>query len=500
MDYRKDHDMKKHITILIALTMLLLAGCNTTTSDNDTTIDYDYNQQEQATTQPDTAIETSTDSVMNTAIPVYSTENHLSDLAESTLFFDGEEILITASGTYEFTGDYSSSTITVNVNKDTDDGIVYIVLNNANIESESGTPINIIEAKDVVIVLEGENSVTQGEITTTDTEFPSAAIYSKADTVITGDGILNVTTGYQDGINSRDDLVIEGATIIVNAVEDGIVGKDFLAISQSNLTVTAGKDGLKTSNSQELDKGNIIIISGNFTIDAQNDGISSDQILQIDGGTFNITSGGGFVEVLNEITQGEGAGDTVQATDLLEDSMKSLKALNLIVNDGNFTISSYEDAIHANHNLTINGGTFVIVSGDDAVHADVDLVINDIDLIVEDAYEGIEGSTITINGGDITINVLDDAINAGSETGYVKITDGTISLKAQGDGIDSNGDLTIEGGEIIIEVNAIYAGGDSELDVTGLYSISGGTVVDENGNEVSPLTERGQQQQRPNRP
>ncbi len=467
--------MKKHIIIALIITSLILSGCsNADTSVSDTGVEL-----VQTPLSAPTQLTVSTVDFPDTSF----TE----DVEASSTPISDKDVSITESGTYEFSGDYSS--ITVNVNKDIDDGAVYLILNNANITSETSTPINIMEAQDVVIMLEGENTVTQGEITTTDEEFPSAAVYSKADTVITGSGSLTVTTSYNDGINSRDDLVIEGGTIVVNAIEDGIVGKDLLAISESSITVTAGKDGLKASNDEDADKGNLIITSGDFNITAQNDGISAEQILQIDDGSFNIISGGGFVEVLNEITRGEGSSGVVQPSSLLEDSMKGLKGFNLMLNGGEFDISSYEDAIHADNSLTVNGGVYAILSGDDALHADIDLVINDINLIVEDAYEGIEGSTVTINGGNISVNVLDDAINASSETGYVKITNGTVSLKAMGDGIDSNGDLTIEGGQIVIEVNAIYSGGDSELDVTGVYSISGGSIVDENGDDIEPTSQ-----------
>ncbi len=479
--------MKKYLLLTLVIATLALAGCsNTQVNEGELELDSTQNSEETQTNVQNTSSQTN---VVNTEAVEYPTGDYIANLGDSVTFSDGDDILITQSGTYKFTGDYMSSTITVNVNKDTDEGVVYLLLNNVNIDSESSTPINIIEAKDVVIVLEGENKVTQGEITTTDEEFPSAAIYSKADTVITGDGSLAITTSYNDGINSRDDLIIEGTTITVDAVADGILGKDLLAISESDITVVAGKDGMKTSNAEEVDKGNLIITSGNFDITAKNDGISAEQILQIDGGTFNIISGGGFVEVLNEITRGEGSGNTISVTSQLEESMKGLKGLNIILNDGEFSISSYEDAIHSDGNLTINAGQYDILSGDDALHADVDLVINDITLEVENAYEGIEGETIAINNGDIIVNVLDDAINASSESGYVKITDGIISLKAQGDGIDSNGDLIVEGGEIVIEVNAVYAGGDSELDVSGVFDFSGGTIVDENGNEISPTAQ-----------
>ncbi len=469
--------MKKQIMIALIIAMLIFAGCSSTDESSA------YNSA--ATSQEPTS-EASQSSVSALAFP----DNSFADAIWSDAILISEpDALITESGTYEFAGDYSS--ITVNVNKDIDDGAVYLILNGANVNSENGTPINIIEAQDAVIILEGENTVTQGEIITTDEEFPSAALYSRADTFITGGGSLVVTTLYSDGINSRDDLIISGGTITVTAIEDGIVGKDLLAISESNITVTAGKDGLKASNDEEADKGNLIITSGNFNITAQNDGISAEQTLQIDDGVFDIVAGGGFAEVLNEITRGEGSAGVVQPSSLLEDSMKGLKGLDLVLNGGELDISAYEDAIHANNNVTINGGTYHILSGDDAIHADINLVINDMNLVVENAYEGLEGDTVTINGGNISINVLDDAINASSETGYVHITDGIISLKAMGDGIDSNGDLTIEGGMITIEVNALYAGGDSELDVTGVYTISGGSVVDANGNNIEPVLQGG---------
>ncbi len=473
--------MKAIYTSILILALLALSACSETVH-SEASAGSTFNQQ--GVVQTDTGDETkATDEAMTQLS--YPTNDFTRDFSDG-IIIDEQEVIITQSGTYEFSGSYNE--IVVNVNKDIDEGAVYLVLNNANIESETGTPINIVEAKDVVLVLMGENTVTQGAIVTQDSEFPSSAIYSAADTAIIGDGTLVVNTLYQDGINSRDDLIIDGVNIVVNSVEDGIVGKDLLAISGSTITIECGKDGLKSSNDVDLDRGNIIIEDGSYNIVAQNDAISAEQILQIDGGVFNLYSGGGYVEVLNEITRGEGPGNTVQPTDLLEASMKGIKANDITINDGEFIVSSYEDAIHANNNLTINGGDFSINSGDDALHADFNLVINKINLTVENAYEGVEGSTITINDGNISINVLDDAVNASADDGYITITGGTIYLKCQGDGIDSNGDLTIEGGDIVIEANSVYSGGDGELDVGGIYSISGGTITDENGNPLDILT------------
>ncbi len=423
--------------------------------------------------------------ISNNNIEDLNTDINNIDLTVEVL--TGSNIVITSSGTYNFEGEYES--INVNVNKEIDDGDIYLIFNNAIINNDNGTPINIVEGKNVIIELEENsyNKITQGNIITDDTEFPSASIYSKADLLLTGNGTLEVITNYNDAINSRDDLVIENTTIIVNSVGDGLVGKDLVDIESSNITIESLKDGIKSSNTEDISLGNIIITSGVFNITAQNDGINSQNTLQIDGGDFTIETGGGFKEVLNDITVGEGPGNSVQATDLLEYSMKSLKAEYITINGGIFNISSYEDAIHSNNTLTINNGEFKILSGDDALHADTDLVINDGNIDIENAYEGIEGSSITINGGELNVVVLDDGINASDEDGFIKITSGNIYVYARGDGLDSNGDLIVTGGTTVVEVDAIYSGGDSELDVGGDFQFTGGTLTDERGSLITPI-------------
>ncbi len=494
--------MKKYIAIFIAISLLALAGCSTNEGadipSGTTTpqVETDINTENLSASGTITTVE-------NLAFP---SNDIMSELGESVTFTDGDEILITQSGTYEFTGDYTSSTITVNVNKDIDEGIVYLVLNNASIESETGTPINIIEAKDVVIILEGKNTVTQGEITTTDTEIPSAAIYSKADTAITGDGSLSVTTSYQDGINSRDDLIIDGGNITVNAVEDGIVGKDLLAISESTITIDAGKDGLKSSNAEELDKGNLIIASGDFYITAENDAISSENVLQIDDGNFELYSGDGYTGIIKTPSSGGMGGgrggfdpntntfDDESDDVTLDESMKALKATNnVLINGGTFNISAYEDGVHSDGDVTINSGELMVSTGDDGVHANNTVNITDGTINIENCFEGIEGVLVNISGGNISIDTDDDGINANSNTGGVTISGGNIEISfgQGGDGIDSNGTYTQTGGDIVITAEAGSDQMNAPLDVDGTVTLSGGTIVDENGNTIEATSHGG---------
>ena len=51
--------------------------------------------------------------------------------------------------------------------------------------------------------------------------------------------------------------------------------------------------------------------------------------------------------------------------------------------------------------------------------------------------------------------------------------------------------MVISGGYIILDVSAIYAGGDGNVDVTGTLSYTGGTIVDGNGATIDPTQTAG---------
>ncbi len=409
---------------------------------------------------------------------------------QTTIDLNNGSTAIEKSGTYRLTGTLHDGSIVVDVDKTADNGTVYLILDEANINSSTDTPINIKEAKQVVIMLEEgtSNIVTQANISTQDTEFPSGAIYSKADLEIAGEGTLTVTTQFNDGINSRDDLVITGANIVVEAIGDGIVGKDLLYIEKSTIQVTAGKDGLRSSNDTDEGKGNIVIASGNFSIQAKNDAIQAERTLKIEDGTFDLTTGDGYAgssKIADHMTAG-GPGQFQQetATAVDQESRKALKAGELVsVLGGSFTISSFEDAVHSNGSVTIEGGNFAIQCGDDGINADGLVTISKGEIDIANSYEGIEGSDITISGGNIQVVSKDDGINVNSQTGTLTISGGTIYIQNGGDGIDSNGNIVMSGGDIVIDTTNM-APMDTAIDYDGTLTKTGGTLKDKNGDDL----------------
>ncbi len=152
---------------------------------------------------------------------------------------------------------------------------------------------------------------------------------------------------------------------------------------------------------------------------------------------------------------------------------------------GTLTVSSSENGVVSNDDLKVTGGSYVITAGDDAVHANDILAIADGSLALKSA-EGLEATVIRIDGGEIDIEASDDGINASQKsTAYrpkIEINGGSIKIvMAQGDtdGIDSNGDIVVNGG--VIDVS-----GMSGFDYDGTAEFNGGTIY-VNGEEIDAI-------------
>ena len=183
-------------------------------------------------------------------------------------------------------------------------------------------------------------------------------------------------------------------------------------------------------------------------------------------------------------------GDMPAAAESAEEESVSAKGIkasgDIVILGGDFTFDTADDALHANRSLTLFDGTLTISTGDDAIHAEDTLLIMGDATRIDHSYEGLEGKVIRISGGDTTVNATDDGLNAADgelngesfeaqEGVLIDISGGALYVNAGGDGLDSNGDLQMSGGSVVVSGPEDSFNGS--IDHNGDAIITGGTLV-----------------------
>lgn len=523
---------RKKIYPVMLVMVLLLSGCANRISDSDKTNNTNSNTAVTSTSSniSDTASSQTQSNSSVSAINIDPSEMFSNrdyevgyDESESAAIYlddttascdsdavqiSGTTITITDEGTYILSGTLEDGSIVVNA-ENTDK--LQLVLDNVSIQSKSSAPIYILQADKVFLTLatDSVNTLSNGgEFIAVDDNNIDSVIFSKEDLTLNGSGSLTIESPAGHGIVSKDDLVITSGNYNITASSHGLSGKDSIRIADGNFTIASGKDGIHAQNTEDSSLGFLYLLGGKFELTAQGDGLSANGYLQAEDGTFHILTGSGSIAAsqTQQSTQNgrafEGRATTITppqttTTAATEDatSAKGIKAAgDLLLNGGTFTIDSADDSLHTNGNLFINGGTYQLSTGDDGLHADAKVVINAGTISILKSYEGIEGLSIDILGGNISLVSSDDGLNAaggndqsgfGGQRGkdnfasnsdsYITISGGTLKINAAGDGIDSNGSLSVSGGETYVSGPSDGANGALDYDTNAI--ITGGVFL-----------------------
>lgn len=336
-------------------------------------------------------------------------------------------ITVKQAGLYVVSGTLNDGQILVDAEKEDE---IFLTLSGANITCSAGAPVYIKKSGDVTLTLEGENKLADGQsyVFAAGEDEPDAALFSKSDLKIEGEGSLNVTANYDMGIHGKDDLKIKGGNITVNAVGDGVKGKDSVEVKGGSLNITAGGDGIQSNN--DVEKGTVTVEDGVITVNAVGDGIKSESSMTVSGGTLNITAGGDGLQAQNTV-----GGSTLDirggsiTVDAQGDGIQSDNFLNISGDTTTLNITSVEDGIKSDDAMTVTGGTLNIVAGGDGIQAD-----------------NLQGTgSLSITGGSITIDAQLEGVKS---VGPMDIADGVLVITSQEDGIQSDTDLTVSGGSL----------------------------------------------------
>lgn len=315
---------------------------------------------------------------------------------------------------------------------------------------------------------------------------------------------LSITTGGTAGrgISGNGNITIESGTVNITSSGDG-----------DTFTNELGEEDVYHGPCMRAD-GDLNIEGGTVTLSHSGSagrGISVDGILTIGtalaGPALSITTTGDEIPVGIGATEAKAA--AVDSMVVIENGEINISSANdgikcdywIEVNDGLIDIADCSDGLQA-PNVVVNGGELDVSAGDDVISAGERIEINGGLITSEECAEGLEAPNIFINGGELRIAAEDDAVNAtygyggGQYDGSVlTISDGYIYVDAEeGDGIDSNGDLTISGGTVI--VHGAPTGAETGIDASGTLLTDGGFTVVSQYNSSMIETPSGSSNQR----
>ena len=456
--------MLKTVTSVTLIAALGLTGCSTasgtTLTSGTSTVHSAVSGTTAGTSTSNTAAEQTLDAqthYTNEDLTWDSSDEKAIDLANPTatdgVSVENGTITITSGGTYRITGEYSGQVKIEAAKTDT----VRLVLDNAKITNSTGAAINVVSAAEAIIYTAAGTTNTvadEANYAATGDDDPDAAIYSTANLTLTGEGSLSVEGAYEEGIHTTGGLVIASGTLEVNAANTGIKGKDYVDITGGIVNVTAAQDGIRSTNTDDESLGFTRLSAGSVTVSAGDDGLKAPHTLEISGGTLNI-----------------------------EKSNEGIEAQYINILDGDVTVNSTDDGINASLKDSSSDASSDTTSGTATTGQQTQQNQNG---QVQQAPAGggaapggSQGSTgqnqnmpqpptdgTMPGGGGGTFEVVDAAIN---------ISGGTVTVNAEGDGIDSNGTATFSGGTVT--VNGPAAGGNNALDSNGDLLLNGGTVT-----------------------
>lgn len=507
--------MKRCLLIALASCMVWMAGCGSPGTPGEST---EPTQLPQAAQQEDLFSDRDLRGDHSGGVAI----RLLGDTAEAAsqaVTVQGSTVTITGDGTYVLSGTLEGSVIIDAGEK----AKPQLVLEGAEINSPDGAALEIREADKVFVTLaEGtENTLSNGGAFAD--EAVDAPLFSRQDLTLNGTGALSVTSPSGHGIVCKDDLVFTGGSYQIRSAFHGLDVNDSVRITGNTaLTLDAGQDGIHCENNDDSTLGFVYLDAGTLTVEAEGDGISAGSDLRLLGGSITVTAGGGHENGTKASSGGfggfmggrPGGRPPMQQEQTTEDStsMKALKAAgNILIGGGTFLLDCADDGIHSDTSITVSGGSFDISSGDDALHAEQELTVTDCKMNIQTSYEGLEAKTLLIQGGKLMIRSTDDGLNAaggtdesgfnggrdgmfggrpdmggrpgmgggpgmgGASDGQIRITGGELAIWSSGDGMDSNGSITVTDGKIYITNPT--SGDTSVLDSDTGATITGGTFL-----------------------
>lgn len=378
-------------------------------------------------------------------------------------------------------------------------GIVSITAcaNNASASSNSNKENTTSNAVSESSVISKDNSKESSKestdkVSNTNVNRDLTTIYSAEDLDTSTDGVKIDFSGDSATVNGEGAEVSGGVVTITKAGTYVLSGE----LKYGSLVVKAGDEDLVH-----------IVLNGtnitSSTTSAINISKAKKVVLTLADSTENTLSDAG------EYTYAEGEDEpdaaVFSSSDLVINGNGTLTVLgnaasalkskdNLTIISGKLNLTSKDNAIKGKDSVVVENTELLVNAKGKGITTEGNLYIYNGNIDIKESEEGLEGKQIELYGGNINIVSTDDGINEREKADkslseeeqerfsnqnqtdtWLKVEGGTIYVDAAGDGIDSNGQVYINGGELI--VYGPTDDGNATLDYNGEAVITGGTYI-----------------------
>ena len=393
--------------------------------------------------------------------------------------FSDQTLTISQAGTYVLTGSGKNTKLVVEA-ADTDQ--VHLVFQNLTLEGE-GTLLQINKAQEVVISLaEGsQNALTESQAS--DDEKVKATIHSQVPLTLNGTGNLTLTALTKNALEVEGDLKVLGGAYTVKAANHGFKAEGALDIEAATLTIEAGKDGLHAEHDETTERANISLNPTQLSIAATEDGVDAGNELTIEGGTITVSQSEEGLEA--RVIRQLGGDVTIKSSDdginasAGSSSKSSDTSATSKTTDASTTSNTADTSSSASQATTDSATASTSASQSTATPAatsQADQANKDKNATLPSPPAGQappQGGQPPQNGqgpGGMPPGGQEES----DPSLQIILEGGTLTIDAEGDGIDSNGTVSISGGSLV--VNGSVQGGNGPLDAAGDITITGGTV------------------------
>ena len=245
------------------------------------------------------------------------------------------------------------------------------------------------------------------------------------------------------------------------------------ASSTSSDTDSTSTKGIKSD-------GALYVNGGTFTINSADDSFHSNSDVTINDGTYTISSGDDGMHADSALLVN---GGTITVTE----SYEGLEGLNVTINDGKIDITASDDGINAAGGNDqsgfggMGGDGFKGMQAPDAQKSD-----SASDSTSDNTQKSDDTSDTAQTTGNIAVaaqksdsssDTSQDTDTASEDEMWMVINGGYVHVLAGGDGLDSNGDLTINGGEVYVDGPSDNGNSAIDYGEKSSFYINGGTVI-----------------------